>query len=285
MIPRDSRLVRSIGLCLCIAAIAGCNAVPMYQYRQAQMQTLSMYRQSRALSGQMAAERQQLQQLAAERQQFEQMAAHLQGELQSAQSQLQVSNERLANLGSERQELHSRYSNLLTSLQSGGNPLSGDSTKRFEELARKYPEFEFDPYTGVSKFTGDLLFATGSSQVRSDAKPLLAEFAHIMNEGEARQFNILVVGHTDDQPVKKAKTKSKHANNWELSAHRATSVVDALSKQGLVEHRMGVAGYSMYQPVAANADESSRQRNRRVEIFILAPDAKIASTWDAGPRF
>lgn len=285
MTPRTSRLVAVACLLLSVTAIAGCNAVPMYQYRQSQMQTLSMYRQSQALSGQLAATRQQSEQLAAERQQYEQMAAQLQGELMSAQSQLQLSNERLANLGSERQDLHARYSNLLTSLQSGENPLSGAATRRFEELARKYPEFEFDPYTGVSKFTGDLLFATGSSEIRPDAKPLLGEFARIMNDGEARQFNILVVGHTDDQPIKKAATKSKHSNNWELSAHRATSVVDVLSKEGLGEQRMGVAGYSMYQPVAANSSESARQRNRRVEIFILAPDAKIASTWDAAPRY
>lgn len=275
MTHRDSEISRFIGLTLLAAATAGCNAVPMYQYRQAQMQTLAMYRQSQAVAGQ----------LAAERQQFQQTASQLQGELSAAQSQLQLANERLANLGSERQELHARYSNLLTSLQAGENPLSSEATKRFEELARKYPEFEFDPYTGVSKFTGDLLFATGSAEIRNDAHPLLSEFARIMNDGDARQFNMLVVGHTDDRPVVKAATKSKHASNWELSAHRATAVVDVLSKQGLAEHRMGVAGYSMYQPVAANADESSRQRNRRVEIFILAPDAKIASTWDAAPRF
>ncbi|MBX3436911.1 MAG: OmpA family protein, partial [Planctomycetaceae bacterium] len=165
------------------------------------------------------------------------------------------------------------------------SPLSRDATRRFEELARKYPEFEFDPYTGVSKFTGDLLFATGSSDIRPEAHPVLAEFARILNDGDARQFNILVVGHTDDRPIVKASTKSKHANNWELSAHRATAVVDSLSKQGLSEHRMGVAGYSKFQPVAMNSDDSSRQRNRRVEIFILAPDAKIASNWDHGPRF
>ncbi|MGE4002483.1 MAG: flagellar motor protein MotB, partial [Planctomycetaceae bacterium] len=156
MTPRDSQFARTICLGLLVSATAGCNAVPMYQYQQAQMQTMQMYRHSRALSGQMAAERQQ----------FEQTTAQLQGELFAAQSQLQVSNERLANLGSERQELHARYSNLLTSLQSGENPLSGAATKRFEELARKYPEFEIDPYTGVSKFTGDLLFASGSSEIR-----------------------------------------------------------------------------------------------------------------------
>ena len=248
---------------LLMTLLAGCGGVPMSQFRAAQYQTLMTHRQL-VQTNQMA------NQIAAEKQQLEQMAAQLQGELG-------IANQRLANLGAEREELTARYANLLTSLQNSESPLGGSATRRFEELARKYPEFEFDPYTGVSKFTGDLLFASGSSEIRSEGAPLLQEFARIMNDPEARQFNILVVGHTDDQPVAKAATKNKHANNWELSAHRATSVVSELSRFGLAEQRLGVAGYSMYQPVAANASEPSRQQNRRVEIYILAPDATIAS--------
>lgn len=246
---------RLLGLLLCSTFLAGCNSVPMSQYRSAQFQTLSMYRQ--------------LAQTQQEKQQLEQITAQLQNELG-------VANQRMANLGVEREELTTRYSNLLTSLNSGENPLGGGATKRFEELARKYPEFEFDPYTGVSKFTGDLLFSSGSAKIRNEGRPLLEEFARIMNDPEARQFNILVVGHTDDQPVTKATTKDKHANNWELSAHRATSVVGELSNYGLTEPRMGIAGYSMFQPVAPNASEPTRQQNRRVEIYIMAPDALIA---------
>jgi chemotaxis protein MotB len=288
MISRDFQLIPTTRACVCgllLAALAGCNAVPMYQFQQSQLQTLSLYRQNQSLAGQLAGASQTAEQLAMEKQQLEQITGQMHGELQAAQQQLQLSNERLANLGSERQDLHSRYSNLLASLQSGENPLSGSANRRFEELARKYPEFQFDPYTGVSKFTGDLLFATGSAELRTDASPLLQEFAQIMNDPDARPFNILVVGHTDDQPIKKASTKAKHGSNWELSAHRATAVVGALSKLGLAEHRMGIAGYSKFQPVAANADDSGRQRNRRVEIFILANDAKIADAWDAGNRF
>jgi len=255
---------------LLTALTAGCGGVPMGQYRAAQYQTLMTHRQ-------LVNTNQMVNQLASEKQQLEQMTAQLQGELG-------IANERLANLGAERQELTNRYSNLLTSLQSGENPLGGGPTKRFEELARKYPEFEFDPYTGVSKFTGDLLFSSGSAEIRNAGLPVLQEFARIMNDPDARQFNILVVGHTDDRKVSKASTKNKHANNWELSAHRATTVVSELSKYGLAEQRLGVAGYSMYQPVANNSSEPNRQQNRRVEIFIMAPDAMIAGM-DPKPYF
>jgi chemotaxis protein MotB len=254
---------RLLSTSLLMILLAGCGGVPMNQFRAAQYQTLMTHRQL-AQTNQIAG------QLASEKQQLEQMTAQLQGELG-------IANQRLANLGAEREELTTRYASLLTSLQNGENPLGGGATKRFEELARKYPEFEFDPYTGVSKFTGDLLFASGSADIRNEGLPLLQEFARILNDPEARQFNILVVGHTDDQPVAKTATRNKHANNWELSAHRATSVVSELSKYGLAEQRLGVAGYSMHQPVANNTSEPSRQQNRRVEIYILAPDASIAS--------
>jgi chemotaxis protein MotB len=62
--------------------------------------------------------------------------------------------------------------------------------------------------------------------------------------------------------------------------HRATAVVHALANKGIAENRMGATGYSMYQPVAPNSNDSNRQKNRRVEIFILAADAPVASLPD-----
>jgi chemotaxis protein MotB len=77
----------------------------------------------------------------------------------------------------------------------------------------------------------------------------------------------------------KAGTKSHHPTNWHLSTNRADSVVLELSRCGVKESRMGAAGYSMYQPVVANKDDGSRRQNRRVEIYVLAPDAVVAG-WD-----
>jgi chemotaxis protein MotB len=186
--------------------------------------------------------------------------------------QLAIANQRLNNLLAERSDLHERYKHMLAT---STNPLPGSATARFRELAERYPEFEFDPETGVSKFNADLLFALGSDEIRPEAQQILKEFAAIMNSPEAQQFNILVVGHTDDVPIKKANTKSRHDSNWELSAHRGTAVIKALAAHNLAEPRMGVAGYSMYQPVAPNSSDANRQKNRRVEIYVLAPDAAV----------
>ncbi|MEZ6046161.1 MAG: OmpA family protein [Planctomycetaceae bacterium] len=160
-----------------------------------------------------------------------------------------------------------------------GNPLSDATSRRFQELAEKYKDFEFDPHTGVSKFHSDILFDSGSDRLKKDAMPLLSEFAAIMNDGDARNLNILVVGHTDDKNIVRSATKTHHPTNWHLSTNRANSVVLALSQGGVAETRMGAAGYSKYQPVMDNVDDGTRSKNRRVEIFVLAPDAIVAG-WD-----
>jgi len=271
--PRLQRIL-IVGLLIsCVISASGCGCGPRRfgrrkaQLRQSQLRTLQLYRENQELAGQaeMAG------QLASQNSQLEQSLA-------SVQQNMDLTNQRLANLNSERAQLSEKYSSLLTGLK---NPLGGGTNRRFEELAKKYPEFEFDPVTGVSRFNGDLLFASGSDAVRPDGSTLLKEFAEIMNDPEAKQFHILVVGHTDDNEVVKASTKAQHETNWELSAHRATAVVRNLAKIGLEEPRMGVAGYAKFQPVTANADDSARQQNRRVEIYILAPDSTVAG-WE-GP--
>ena len=205
----------------------------------------------------------------------------LASEVGSLQSTLSISEQRLANLQAERDQLQSQYKTLLAEMNPTDNPLPAGSTARFEELARKYPQFEFDPVTGVSKFGADLLFSSGSDQIKKQASGLLEEFAKIMNDRETQNFNVLVVGHTDDEAIRHPVLRDRHATNWELSTDRATQVVRALTKYGVAERRMGAAGYSKFQPVVANAGDAARAMNRRVEIFILAPDATVAG-FDAG---
>lgn len=243
----------------------GCNMVPQPLYRQAQLRALELHQHKQALGLERDQAIQQAQQEAARNQQ-------LAGQLATAE-------ERLANLNAERSALKDQVFELINQAKSARSPLDRDSTRRLEDLKRKYKGFEFDPNTGVSKFHSDVLFDSGSADVKPDGARLLREFAAIMNDGNARQLNILVVGHTDDQPIAKGSTRAKHPTNWHLSTDRADSVVLQLAKSGVGEKRMGAAGYSMHQPVVPNKDARSRQQNRRVEIYVLAPDAKVAG-WD-----
>lgn len=233
----------------------GCNSVPRYQLNQAQARARQLYDQNRAL----AAEKQQL---LAQMSQKDQQLAELARNGENMQA-------RLGNLMNER--------NRLASMRS--SPLSDQASRDFEELAKRFPGFEFDPQTGVSKIREDLLFASGSDELSPKAEQLLAEFSKILNAGDSSQLNVLVVGHTDDTKVAKASTRAKHPDNWYLSAHRAITVTHSLSKNGVKPNRMGVAGYGPHQPRVASKSESARKQNRRVEIFVLAPGASMAG-WD-----
>jgi len=110
---------------------------------------------------------------------------------------------------------------------------------------------------------GALLFDSGKAEIRSEALPVVAKAAVIL-ERYAESI-IEVEGHTDDIPISTA----KFANNNELSSARALSVFDYLIENtslepGMIKH----SGRGEYVPVADNSTQEGRAKNRRVEIRI-----------------
>jgi len=243
-----SATARTSALVLLVLTLAfgvGCNMVPQQTLRQSQVKAMQLAGQNRQLSR----------------------------DNMALKSNLDVSNQRLSNMNSERTLLQQRYVNLLKQQ----SPLSPEATRQLEALKKKFPLFQFDPKNGVSRIGVDILFQSGSAVVNNKAaREILGEFARIMNQEDAKHLNILVVGHTDDRRIAKANTRSKHPTNWHLSTNRANSVLVSLQKLGVESSRLGVAGYGPNQPLVPNGNESARQKNRRVEIFVLHSDAVVA---------
>jgi chemotaxis protein MotB len=153
------------------------------------------------------------------------------------------------------------------------------------ELAQRYPMLQFDARTGISKFDTDLLFDSGDAQLKPGADRMLSEFAEIFRSPEARDLKIMVVGHADAQGIKGREVRERYPTNWHLSAGRALAVADRLRKAGLPEDRMGVTGFGQYQPVSPNDTAEARQRNRRVEIFVLGPETPVVGWVDPGKTY
>lgn len=124
------------------------------------------------------------------------------------------------------------------------------------------------------------LFASGSAELRPEILPELRKMA---KELEAIGQSLRIEGHTDNVPINGS---GMYHSNWELSAARATSVLRfLLGSTHVPPQSYSVAGYGEYRPIASNATEAGRARNRRVDIVILNNQAMQAEPdSDAGPQ-
>ncbi|EIE3256428.1 TPA: DotU family type VI secretion system protein [Escherichia coli] len=113
---------------------------------------------------------------------------------------------------------------------------------------------------------GDGLFASASTVVRDRYKPVIDRVAQAMNNVSGK---ILVVGHSDNVPVRSA----RFASNYELSFSRAESVQKMIQSHLSDPGRVRAQGRGEMEPVAPNDTPENRARNRRVEITLLvSPD-------------
>lgn len=109
-----------------------------------------------------------------------------------------------------------------------------------------------------------LLFKSGSFVVSDDANEVLGKIAKILNQ--QTQLDILIEGHTDSVPIK----NNCIADNWDLSAKRATSIARILqSNYNIDPTRMTAGGKSQYSPLVSNETVEGRATNRRTRIVIL----------------
>ena len=159
-------------------------------------------------------------------------------------------------------------------LLKGGTRLPDELNILLREFARDNPMVTFDESTGMLKFKSDLLFDLGSDNVTAAAAESIKALCKIMNTDKAKDFDLLIAGHTDDVPIKKPATREKHPTNWHLSAHRAIAVLKAMTASGVTPQRVSVRGFGEYRPLEANkANKGGNPANRRVEIYVVPSGA------------
>lgn len=175
-----------------------------------------------------------------------------------------------AELQRQLDELNRRYADAVNRTGTG-QALPEPITNVLQQFAQQYPDVvDFDAARGIVKFRSDVTFATGSAEVTSIARQAVTRFAQILNSPDARGYELLVAGHTDNtKVVNPATIKAGHKDNWYLSAHRAIAVGEELQKDGIDAQRLGVVGYADQRPAASNATSQGKQQNRRVEVVIL----------------
>jgi chemotaxis protein MotB len=114
----------------------------------------------------------------------------------------------------------------------------------------------------VTVLTDRVLFDSGSAELKPAAASLLDALARLLKTQVRNP--IQVEGNTDNVPV-----SGRFPSNWELSTARSTAVVRALIRRKVGPDRLTAAGYADRHPIASNATEGGRRRNRRVELVVL----------------
>ena len=125
----------------------------------------------------------------------------------------------------------------------------------------------------------NMLYKSGSYEIGERAGETLSKIAKIIKDYS--DYDVLVEGNTDNVPISQKNIR----NNWDLSALRASSVVQALQTQyGVDPKRLSAAGRGEYNPIASNATEKGKQRNRRTQIIITPKLDQFMDLIDEAPK-
>ncbi len=124
----------------------------------------------------------------------------------------------------------------------------------------------------------NMLYKSGSYEINARAAETLSKIAKIIKD--YKDYDVLIEGNTDNVPISKTNIR----NNWDLSALRASSVVQALQNDyGVDPKRLTAGGRGEYNPVAPNDTEVGKQRNRRTQIIITPKLDQFMDLIDKAP--
>ena len=125
----------------------------------------------------------------------------------------------------------------------------------------------------------NMLYKSGSYEINARAAQTLSKIAKIIKD--YKDYDVLIEGNTDNVPINKTNIR----NNWDLSALRASSVVQALQNDyGVDPKRLTAGGRGEYNPVASNDTEVGKQRNRRTQIIITPKLDQFMDLIDKAPE-
>ena len=130
----------------------------------------------------------------------------------------------------------------------------------------------------------NMLYKSGSYEISERAEETLSKIAKIIMD--YKDYDVLIEGNTDNVPVNtKAASMKNIRNNWDLSALRASSVVQALQNQyGVDPKRLTAGGRGEYNPVTSNSTDVGKQRNRRTQIIITPKLDQFMDLIDKAPE-
>lgn len=112
---------------------------------------------------------------------------------------------------------------------------------------------------GASIVLNNVFYDSGKADLKQESQVELNKLVELLQANPEK--NIEIGGHTDDV--------GSDANNITLSQQRSEAVVNYLISKGINASRLTAKGYGESNPVASNANEEGRAKNRRTEFKII----------------
>ena len=145
-----------------------------------------------------------------------------------------------------------------------GNLIGKKMDAQVKELKQAVPTAQVERVgEGINvTFESGLMFKINSAEISDNYKTDLSSAADVFNKYP--DTDIVIEGHTDDT--------GSDEFNMSLSEKRAKSVKDFLLQKGVNANRLTEKWYGESQPKYPNDSEANRQKNRRVELGVIAND-------------
>ena len=219
--------------------------------------------------------------------QAKQAYASLQGSLDKSLTNASANNVNISKLVDQINESN-QYIRHLVEVKSKSDSLNMVLTNNLTRSLSKEEMKEVDVQVlkGVVyiSLADNMLYKSGSYEINDRAAETLSKIAKIITD--YKDYEVLIEGNTDNVPVNTSATSMKNIrNNWDLSALRASSVVQALQNQyGVDPKRLTAGGRGEYNPVTTNSTEVGKQRNRRTQIIITPKLDQFMDLLDKAPE-
>ena len=219
--------------------------------------------------------------------QAKQAYASLQGSLDKSLTNASANNVNISKLVDQINESN-QYIRHLVEVKSKSDSLNMVLTNNLTRSLSKEEMKEVDVQVlkGVVyiSLADNMLYKSGSYEINDRAAETLSKIAKIITD--YKDYEVLIEGNTDNVPVNTSAASMKNIrNNWDLSALRASSVVQALQNQyGVDPKRLTAGGRGEYNPVTSNSTEVGKQRNRRTQIIITPKLDQFMDLIDKAPE-
>ena len=153
-------------------------------------------------------------------------------------------------------------------------------------VASSPTRFQVQNVAGETRISlGDMMkqlrFESGEAAIKSEGYQVLDELIAYLKTTVGDRL-IRVEGHADNMEIGPS-LRSLYQTNWDLSKARAGGVLRYLIEKGGIDSvKLSSVGYGDTKPIAGNATEEGRQKNRRVDIVLYSPESAREQSEPAG---